>query len=352
MESTTEQFQSSLSVLYKKIEETPIRNISTLHDLKLRSSSHEHDNAKKGNKVITKSCMVHIITLMQHITDLAPPEKRHLLLEPVEEYDIGAESRFLDIGGEFSRAVFHVAMQVGCESKGIGARVQTAKEFLSKIIETKGNYIEEIKTTDNEVKELIERKRKKPETEEWPIPELLRKYKIIENEKKLCKKGIISWISIDRQKIPEQRPLGILVPEYKSDITKQIQKIEPKKKHKQLTTNYDLSVNYHKNWYEKVLFESIDMSKLDSYTNHKGEHYTHIYWSNKTMSKDNVKEVSAILNKTDYRVYACYLNENEIKKSGLKDFMLIHRIPVTSIAGDNLTIYIYIKTKSDETLNN
>jgi len=346
-----EDFQKNLSALYQKMEETPVRNITTLHDLKCRASSHNDDNTNKESKVINKSCMTHIITFIQHITDLVPPEKRLLLLEPIEEYNIREESRFLDIGGDFSRAVFHVAMQVGCEAKGIGSRVGLAKDFLLKTIETKGNYINAIKDSENTAGELIERKRKKPELEEWPIPEILRKYKLIENEKKYSNKDIVSWSDLDRQKIQEEKtPIGILVPQYRSDIVmKPIQKIEAKKKQKQLTTSYDLSINFKKNWYEKITFEFIDITKADGYKNTKGEHYTHIYSNNKKMNKEHIKEISNILNNTHYKVYACYLNENEIRKSGLKDFMLIHRLPVTTITEDNLTLYIYIRIKTDET---
>ena len=96
------QFQSALSCLYLKIgtDSIRIKDQDIITDSKSKSRN-EHDNKSlKKDQIeygeVTKRYMTNIITFMQHITDLVPPEKIDFLIDPVEKYNISTNSRFLD----------------------------------------------------------------------------------------------------------------------------------------------------------------------------------------------------------------------------------------------------------------
>ena len=117
-----EQFLEQLRDVYKKIDKlsNTMWGQSSLMESKLRSTdSKENDNWKKETKAqigygeITKGHMTQLLTLMQNTVKLVPEDKMNLLNEPIEEYNLTSQSRFLDIGSGFGKPVFHAAMQVG-----------------------------------------------------------------------------------------------------------------------------------------------------------------------------------------------------------------------------------------------
>ena len=118
------------------IVKTRLRSADTGEDEKWRNET----DAQIGYGEITKGYMTQILNILEHITDRVPPSKRCMHIKPIEKYNISSESRFLDVGSGFGKPVFHAAMQIGCESKGIEvvpARVDFCKEFLKKIHHSK-----------------------------------------------------------------------------------------------------------------------------------------------------------------------------------------------------------------------
>jgi len=240
MEETEQvEFEAALTMLYKKINNLSCTmwGQSSLIESKLRSAdNHENDKWKRETKAqigygeITKGYMTHIINLLQNITKLIPPKHYCLLKEPVEEYEMSMKSRFLDIGSGFGKPVFHVAMQAGCEAKGIEvvpARVEFAVDFLLSIAESKGQIL-----TQSSKKRALERTNKR--SNESSKNEILRKFKAINSSK-----------GKNYKKDSKDKP----VKETKAEI-----------------------INFKKNWYEKVSFERIDATKLTHYANDNNKH--------------------------------------------------------------------------------
>jgi len=61
------------------------------------------------------------------------------------------------------------------------------------------------------------------------------------------------------------------------------------------------------------------------------------------MSVNDREGICKILNKTNYRVLAWYCGPEETKKSGLKNFRFIKRIPMQSTGSEKFSVFIYIK---------
>ena len=375
-------FQSNLRTLYKKIDvlSSTMWGQSSLMETKLRSAdSRENDNWKKETKAqigygeITKGHMTQILTLMQHITDLLPAEKHKDLIEPIDSYNISEESHFLDIGSGFGKPVFHAAMQIGCESKGIEvvpARVEFSVDFLMEISENKGKWnnskgkqgiTTDISATakksvdeDSAVESDPVSPRKRKSAENGELNEILRKYKVISTQKKKRGTAIKDWSVVEwadmlskRELVESKKAKGIIVPQHHApEETTTNEKIDEKLKRKQkLMPKYEIATNFEENWYEKVKFERIDATTLKFYGNDQGEHFTHIYSYNKVMSKETIRSICEILNNTDYKVLAWYFNDNETRKCGLKNCILVHKMPMLSTGSEKFTIYIYVKTK-------
>jgi len=63
------------------------------------------------------------------------------------------------------------------------------------------------------------------------------------------------------------------------------------------------------------------------------------------MTQNTIKDICHILNNTNYKVLAWYFNEEKTRSCGLKDIILIHKLPILSTGGEKFTVYIYVKTK-------
>lgn len=114
--------------------------------------------------------MTSLYNLFQNISKLIVAESlsnlnfKESLLYPPSDYNMNENSLFLDIGSGFGKPVFHSALQVGCESKGIEvvpARVEFCIDFFYEFLNEKNffgdfkfnpnnaNYLGNSKNTDN-----------------------------------------------------------------------------------------------------------------------------------------------------------------------------------------------------------
>ena len=71
---------------------------------------------------------------------------------------------------------------------------------------------------------------------------------------------------------------------------------------------------------------------------------THIYSYNKVMSIEDTEGIASILNKTNYKVLAWYHGPKDTHKSGLRDFIYMGRMPMSSTGGERFSAYVYFKS--------
>jgi len=96
-------------------------------------------------------------------------------------------------------------------------------------------------------------------------------------------------------------------------------------------------------WWKNSNFQLQDASKLKVYLNEKGQHYTHIYSYNKLMTKETIKKMSKILNKTEFKILAWYFNPTQTIESGLTNIRFICRVPMQTTSTEKFSVYIYMK---------
>ncbi len=195
------------------------------------------------------------------------------------------------------------------------------------------------------------------------VQQAVRKYKVIKNELKSrlstiparwdiqpCA-GILEQEFNKDSTLPSKCRKAVLVQDYgKADPEPNEQQEHKEKRPRRGTEQrcklkYPLRTGYGPNWYEKVRFERMDATSVQRYVNDQGQPFTHIYSYNKVMTKDTIKSICEILNRTDYRVLVWYFNEHETKKCGLRDFILLTKMPMLSTGGEKFTVYVYLKQK-------
>lgn len=114
----------------------------------------------------------------------------------------------------------------------------------------------------------------------------------------------------------------------------------------QTVLNKTTFTQFNPNFYTNISFLSKDATKDKAYLYQDTENdFTHIYSYNKLMSDVCRKKISAILNKTNWKILAWYSNENQTKKSGLKKYFLIGKFPMSSTSTEKFYCYVYIKLK-------
>ena len=64
------------------------------------------------------------------------------------------------------------------------------------------------------------------------------------------------------------------------------------------------------------------------------------------MSHRDRAGISAILNKTNFRILAWYFNPVETKQTGLKHVKLLYQEPMQSTGKEKFTVYVYFKTRA------
>ena len=106
-----------------------------------------------------------------------------------------------------------------------------------------------------------------------------------------------------------------------------------------------LKYDSNPNWTDKIKFHLKDATKLKSYSNENGKHYTHIYSYNKLMNFECRKKMSKILNKTNFKILSWYSNPNQTLKAGLKKIKFLCKLPMNATSTEKFSVYVYMKTK-------
>lgn len=75
-----------------------------------------------------------------------------------------------------------------------------------------------------------------------------------------------------------------------------------------------------------------------------GNDITHIYSYNKVMSKNDCEGICEILNRTDFKILAWYYGPKDTDSFGLKNFLLLCKMPMQSTGGEKFQCYVYLKT--------
>jgi len=75
-----------------------------------------------------------------------------------------------------------------------------------------------------------------------------------------------------------------------------------------------------------------------------GEDISHIYSYNKVMSKPDCEGICQILNRTNFKVLAWYYGPKDTESFGLKNFLLLFKMPMQSTGKEKFQCYVYLKT--------
>ena len=104
--------------------------------------------------------------------------------------------------------------------------------------------------------------------------------------------------------------------------------------------------HYHEDWYSCVNFKFEDAAQQsDKYVDSEGKDITHIYSYNKVMSIQDRRDISKILNRTNFKLMAWYFGPRDSAASGLKRFRLAYKMPMQSTGKQKFTVYVYYKTE-------
>jgi hypothetical protein len=77
-------------------------------------------------------------------------------------------------------------------------------------------------------------------------------------------------------------------------------------------TSYPLVAKFTSTWYDRVSFQVCDAAKyMEKYRDSFGNDISHIYSYNKVMSPDDRREISKILNRTNFKIMAWYFGPRE-----------------------------------------
>lgn len=121
----------------------------------------------------------------------------------------------------------------------------------------------------------------------------------------------------------------------KTDINKQIGKIGPvPSTNSQFQKSEDspkLVAFYREDWYSCLDFKFEDAAQQrNKYTDSDGNDISHIYSYNKVMSIPDRRDISKILNRTNFKIMAWYFGPRDSAASGLKRFRLAYKMPMQS----------------------
>lgn len=82
-------------------------------------------------------------------------------------------------------------------------------------------------------------------------------------------------------------------------------------------------------WVSKVFFECGNATDTEAFIHPVDDSsFTHIYSYNKLMSDNELKAISKILNKSDFKVLAWSKNQHQTEVSGLMDYEFIGQLPM------------------------
>lgn len=89
--------------------------------------------------------------------------------------------------------------------------------------------------------------------------------------------------------------------------------------------------HYREDWYTCCEFKIEDAAKpRDKYADSDGKDVSHIYSYNKVMSVQDRRDISKILNRTNFKLMAWYFGPHESAASGLKRVRLAFKMPMQS----------------------
>ena len=273
-------------------------------------------------------------------------------------YNLTNQSLFLDIGSGFGKPVFHSAFQLNCESCGIEvvpARVEFCIDFFYEFLQNKDFFEEdsyenlkntsflkrkkmniglhEFKNDEEDLKTSIKNiKDKSTNTES-----LIADSEFSEIEEKQIKK-------LKKLPLKKKKPVKYIEDEMESSVDKSDveEDIDKSILHESLNK---LKYDSNPNWTDKIKFHLKDATKLKSYSNENGKHYTHIYSYNKLMNFECRKKMSKILNKTNFKILSWYSNPNQTLKAGLKKIKFLCKLPMNATSTEKFSVYVYMKTK-------
>ena len=77
----------------------------------------------------------------------------------------------------------------------------------------------------------------------------------------------------------------------------------------------------------------------------EGNDITHIYSYNKVMSIEDRKDISKILNRTNFKLMAWYFGPRDSASCGLKRVKCAFKMPMQSTGKQKFTVYVYYKTE-------
>ena len=86
-----------------------------------------------------------LVSILQNISECFTEEQEKYLVGPKEDYNLTANSTFIDIGAGFGKPVFHASMQTGCHSLGVEivpARVEYCIDFVFTLADKYDNEVE------------------------------------------------------------------------------------------------------------------------------------------------------------------------------------------------------------------
>lgn len=113
-----------------------------------------------------------------------------------------------------------------------------------------------------------------------------------------------------------------------------------------------LKAFFRNNWCERVSFEVCDAARpQEKYVDSRNSDITHIYSYNKVMSLDDRKNISKILNRTNFKIMAWYFGPRDSAKAGLKRVRLAYKMPMHSTGKEKFTVYVYFKTEKYDPAN-
>jgi hypothetical protein len=290
-----------------------------------------------------------ISTVIESLNDF----KDIKLVDEVSSYNLTNKSLMLDIGSGFGKPVFHTAFQLNCESWGlevVPARVEFCIDFFYEYLHNK-DFFNEIERNNIGNNEFLTRK-KLPST----------------NNENSCKDEDDTETNKSEKNDIKNSPLNNMSDEDKEEEKPKLKRLPLKKKKPVIPSDdesgsdrsemdeeidksvleqcqVDLKYEYSSNWWDKIKFILKDATKLKTYTNDKGVHFTHIYSYNKLMNFECRKKMSSILNNTKFKILSWYSNPKQTLKAGLKNVKFIGKVAMNATSTEKFSVYIYMKVK-------
>lgn len=299
--------------------------------------------------------MLKFFNLLQNISDVIKSLKdfpKIKLIGDVDSYNLTSNSLFLDIGSGFGKPVFHSAFQLNCESLGIEvvpARVEYCLDFFYEYLENKDLFCDiELKNNgeSEEVKpDLLSKKKYAQQELETVIDKTKKEVAKIVNYPPILGEDEEIEKKSKLKKLPLKKKNSKQVPDEEEGEQSESDDEQEDNKKSVLEALEKLKFQYSTKWWENLKFSVKDATKMKTYSNEKGVHFTHIYSYNKLMNFECKQKMSKILNNTKFKILAWYSNPRQTMKAGLKNVKLLCKVPMNATSTEKFSVYVYMKTK-------